>query len=570
MNIFQYKKLPLFYKLMLGLIFTAILVIASTTFLYYKISKAQVMSEDSNSKYIQIIKENDVIKSIIIKQQTMALEFVSTTDEKRQDEIINDFRYYDRSFNQEFNRLKLFLGSQQTDLLENVQYKHDSFSYLVNSLFTQYTNGNKIIVGQIVPNTGASANQIIQASSDLSTAILDLVAAVQEQNNHNILNSTLSSVGLIILGLILSSIVTYFVALGIKKSITELITATNKVAGGDLRHRVYTDSQDELGLFAQSFNSMIEDLSGLIQETTDKGKKLLTSSEKITESTIQSEKISREINETFENTAQNAKLNMKNLKQMAEIIEQNSMSINQIAISSQHITEAAKLSSLKAEEGGRKLQAAIDQLEEMKHNSEEANNIVKELSTLFQEVADITDITKQFASSTSLLALNAEIEAARNGEHGRGFSVIANQIRQLAQASADNNTKVSERINNMLSFSKRALSVLEDGNKSVVNTRDIVFNMTDDFREIIANTQKQADEMQDVYSTIEELTAASEMMNAQSRNLEQFTESTVAQTIQVEANVSEQTESTKELKHQAEALTSLAEELHYSIKRFVV
>ncbi|MPN06946.1 hypothetical protein SDC9_154203 [bioreactor metagenome] len=94
--------------------------------------------------------------------------------------------------------------------------------------------------------------------------------------------------------------------------------------------------------------------------------------------------------------------------------------------------------------------------------------------------------------------------------------------------------------------------------------------MTDDFREIIANTQKQADEMQDVYSTIEELTAASEMMNAQSRNLEQFTESTVAQTIQVEANVSEQTESTKELKHQAEALTSLAEELHYSVKRFVV
>lgn len=92
MNIFQYKKLPLFYKLMLGLIFTAILVIASTTFLYYKISKAQVMSEDSNSKYIQIIKENDVIKSIIIKQQTMALEFVSTTDEKRHDEICDRVR----------------------------------------------------------------------------------------------------------------------------------------------------------------------------------------------------------------------------------------------------------------------------------------------------------------------------------------------------------------------------------------------------------------------------------------------------------------------------------------------
>ncbi|MDQ7095895.1 methyl-accepting chemotaxis protein [Desulfosporosinus sp. PR] len=560
----------MFNKLMLGLLVTTILVISTTIFLYLNIKKAQIISQNSNTKYIQIIKENDAIKSIIIKQQNMALEFVSTTDDKRHNQIVDDFRYNDRSFNQEFNNLKKYLGNEQADLLENVQYKHDSFSYLVNNLFTQYISGNKTIVDQIIPNTGAAANQIVQASSDLSTAILDLVAATQNQNNHNILNTTISSVGLIILGLIISIIVTYFVALEIKRSITEIILVTNKVANGDLRHKVKTDSQDELGQLARSFNSMIEDLSELIRETTDKGKQILTSSGKITESTIQSEKISLEINETFENTAESAKLNMENLKQMTTVIEQNNMSINQIAVSSQHITETAKLSSIQAEAGGQKLQAAITQLETMKNNSEEANKIVKELSVLFQEVADITTVTKQFADATNLLALNAEIEAARNGEHGRGFSVIANEIRKLAKASAENNAMTSERINHMLNFSKRTLIVLEDGNKSVANARNIVYDMTDDLKEIIANAQKQADEIQDVYSTIEELTAASEMINTQSRNLEQFTESTVAQTFQVQANVSDQTEFTKELKGQSEALTHLAEELHHSVERFLV
>jgi methyl-accepting chemotaxis protein len=565
-----YKKMRLFNKIMLGLIITSVLVVSTTLFLFVSVRNTEVFSQNANEKYFDIIKTNNRIQSIVIQQQALALEFVAAGNDQSRNELIEKFRFNDRSFKQEFGQLQTLLASEQGTLLADLQRKHEGFSYVVNNLFTQYVRGNTAVVDQIIPNATASAEQVVAAVSGLSADILDLVKTLQAQNNNKVMSMTIFSVALMISGLLVAIVVTYFVAMGIKKPIAKLVGVTNKLAGGDLRQRVDSDSQDEIGQMAQAFNAMVGQLAGLIRETIQKGESLLAFSGNIAQSAVHSEKIFSEINAAFENTANEAQRNMDNVRQMNAIIGENTLNIRQIAASTERITEVARESSLKAEEGGEKLQSAIGKMEEMQHNSEEANQIVQELKALFQEVAQITTVTAQFATATNVLAFNAEIEAARTGEHGRGFAVIAAEIRKLAMASAENNKKVSERIENMLSFSENAIAVLSKGHASIANARDIINTMAGDLQEIISNTQRQANEIQEVYSTIEELTASSEMMDHQANQLEKFTENTVHQTIQVSAGVAGQAENIKDLKSQAQALTVLAQELHKSVERFSI
>ena len=271
------------------------------------------------------------------------------------------------------------------------------------------------------------------------SALLTLFDQIQPILNHRMNKQIAEAKNTILLHILIISCVILLLSysytgiyLAIRKSLNEMMATADAICEGNLDARLTLETQDELRLIATGINEIAEGMSRAIASIHHSSDEIAGNANEVAlEST---------------NTAENMLLQSQELTQVSTAITEMSASINEVAQSTELGTSAAQQASNKANNGSEVVQETISAINLLANNIEQAVQGVHVLRENSNNITSILDVIKGIADQTNLLALNAAIEAARAGEQGRGFAVVADEVRTLAQRTQDSTLEIHNMI----------------------------------------------------------------------------------------------------------------------------
>lgn len=260
----------------------------------------------------------------------------------------------------------------------------------------------------------------------------------------------------ILTGILLLSALVIYLLLGfysvIVTTIQSLEYSMRKIAAGDLTVSVESVTNDELNNVATSINEMVSHLHGLITRLDEQAGLLASSSSELLATTDGSKGV--------------AVAQQQQAKQIARAMSGMLQAINESAMNAEAASVDAKEADIEANEGGAVIRKTIVSIETLAEEVSEAALEVRKLEQNSVDIASVLDVIGGIADQTNLLALNAAIEAARAGEHGRGFAVVADEVRTLAGRTQESTAKIQDMVERLQENTKKSVAVMEKNKKS--------------------------------------------------------------------------------------------------------
>lgn len=375
-------------------------------------------------------------------------------------------------------------------------------------------------------------NVLIMPFRDFSGEMKGYVKAIlsREHTINQLAKNKRDSLIIMFLGIGLVLAMLYFIVNSTVRPITKLSQAVEIVSQGDLSKDINIDykGNDEVKSLITSFSKMVNQMQILIGEIMDKANFVASSSQ--------------QLNSSAQETTANANETSATMTEISNMVEQVSANI-------QEVSTLSKTASEHAGEGSEGINRVIEQMQTIAGTDSAVSLAIDGLNRKSQEIDQIVDLITNIADQTNLLALNAAIEAARAGEQGRGFAVVAEEVRKLAEQSASAAKEIYTLINAIQLESQRAVESMANGGKEVETGTKVVWEVGENFKEIISSVQV-------LTSQIQEVASATAQMSEEVQN--------------VAASTEEQTAAMEEVSDSAESLTQLSEEFSALVSRFKV
>lgn len=330
----------------------------------------------------------------------------------------------------------------------------------------------------------------------------------------------------------------------IKQSVDRVILTLKDIAedNGDLTVRLKTQSNDEIGELVRWFNSFMEKLQAIIHQIVDTAPPLAALATEVNG-------LSGTITKTLGNQNDSVSDSKRNIELMSD-------SISSIAQNAGEASDAAKMADEEAHKGQQVVISTVSGIERLSDSIQEASKVVSNLKEDAAGANVVLEVIKGVAQQTNLLALNAAIEAARAGEHGRGFAVVADEVRGLAMRTQQSIEEINTILSQLQSASQAAVDTMEDSTAAVESSRE--------------DASRAGESLKSITNTIRTISAMNEQIARATDEQGQISTELVSEA----ERISQQTESTagsaSNLNNVSERLNSLAANLEKITQQFRV
>lgn len=340
----------------------------------------------------------------------------------------------------------------------------------------------------------------------------------------------------------------FFIVLRIVRSIVRPIKKTtgamNNIASGDgdLTQRLKSKGNDELAGLSKAFNIFTENVQTVIKSMAKNGDQVVAQTQHLEQICEQSSKAMQQ--------------NRHETEQVATAVYQMSATINEVAQNASEASNSVNLVKDKAHNAQKVVEQSIDSISELADSVTKASETIKNLASETENIGGILDVIRGIAEQTNLLALNAAIEAARAGEQGRGFAVVADEVRSLAKRTQDATEEIQTMIEQLQSGAHSAVSVISSGNDIAQDSVEKSAVVGEALSEISQDITSVSDMSMQIASATEEQSATVDLIN---KNVDSINQS-----------FADVTETSHQVKGSSSELKAVADDMHNLIKTFKV
>jgi methyl-accepting chemotaxis protein len=371
----------------------------------------------------------------------------------------------------------------------------------------------------------------------------DSLMVLRQQKAENAVNNANQ---MILLGaaftITLGAILSWIVLKSITGPINDMAIKLESLAQGDLTQSVVVESNDELGKMANSYNQTVQKTNKVMRE-------VLQTSEEVSQGAL-------EITQSNEIVANELGKQSEQVSQISTAIEQISSSIQEVASSSSQATTSAQNAGDTANSGGEIVRSTIAGMHEIDQAVMATSQSVSELGKRGAQIGEIINVIDDIAEQTNLLALNAAIEAARAGEAGRGFAVVADEVRALADRTTSATTEIASSIEAIQTETQTAVARMEVGNGHVKSGLELAQKAGDSLDDIVSGAQSVAMMIDSIAAAAEEQSQASHEVSKRVESVAELSKG---------AN-----EKAGQVANSAQALSQRSIELNNMVKQFKV
>ncbi|MEK4269369.1 methyl-accepting chemotaxis protein TlpB [Bacillus sp. FSL W8-0940] len=370
--------------------------------------------------------------------------------------------------------------------------------------------------------------------------------------------------------IVLGGILVYFIVRAISKPLNQLVSSAKSISNGDLTQTIEVRSKDELGQLGTSFNEMAESLRSLISAIQESVEHVASSSEQLTASADQTSKATEHITLAIEQFSNGAESQNEKVETSSQQLNQMNGKLFEVTEVSEAVTESSIKSTEIAETGGELVQKTVGQMNSINQSVKQAEGVVKGLEAKSKDITAILRVINGIADQTNLLALNAAIEAARAGESGRGFSVVAEEVRKLAAQSASSAKEIESLIQDIVKEIEHSLTMFQSVNYEVQSGLNITEDTEASFKHIYDMTNEIAGELQTMNTAVEQLSKGSEEVSEAVEEIAEVSKESSAGIQDIAASAEEQLASMEEISSSDATLEQMAEDLRNLTKKFKI